>query len=177
MRVAPMALQLFLLALSAFSCLPCIWSVQRISLSPPSARSCPAARGLGCTASFIAGTSWWSNLLRSCPCFDVLVLVALGPLWRVNVADDARSCPNGLHRILYSITCLGVLLFHPGMDMERREECVASVLRGHRLGHPGVVGWPSRWIGLALPASIAYTALGGILPSFHEIRLSFWPWR
>ena len=48
-----------LLALSAFSCLPCIWSVQRISLSPPSARSCPAARGLGCTASFIAGTSWW----------------------------------------------------------------------------------------------------------------------
>ena len=38
----------------------------------------------------------------------------------------------------------------------------ASVLRGHRLGHPGVVGWPSRWIGLALPASIAYTALGGI---------------
>ena len=26
----------------------------------------------------------------------------------------------------------------------------ASVLRGHRLGHPGVVGWPSRWIGLAL---------------------------
>ena len=38
---------------------------------------------------------------------------------------------------------------------------VASVLRGHRLGHPGVVGWPSRWIGLALPASIAYTALGG----------------
>ena len=29
-------------------------------------------------------------------------------------AEDARSCPNGLHRILYSITCLGVLLFHPG---------------------------------------------------------------
>ena len=43
----------------------------------------------------------------------------------------------------------------------------AGVVDGFHLD----VTQPSRWIGLALPASIAYTALGGILPSFHEIRL------
>ena len=64
-------------------------------------------------------SEWWRySSLRAGPVSCVHPRVdpewALGPLWRVNVADDARSCPNGLHRILYSITCLGVLLFDPG---------------------------------------------------------------
>ena len=72
--------------------------------------------------------------------------------WRLCILDRFRDVA------LFAI----LVAFVIGFGLPILTWLVASVLRGHRLGHPGVVGWPSRWIGLALPASIAYTALGGI---------------
>ena len=70
------------------------------------------------------------------PLFGLYAVVASSP--RSMLVTALTSCPRGLGRIhrdqslpahagSFTITCLGVLLFHPGMDMERREEWAGSL--------------------------------------------------
>ena len=63
----------------------------------------------------------------------------IGPkacVWWIECGPAASACSK-------SITCLGVLLFHPGMDMERREEWAGSLPIRSNVA-PGVIG-SKRW--------------------------------
>ena len=73
---------------------------------------------LGLLVHLVASLPWWHPSTSALPWHGSILGSILSGRWGLCGGSTSLmmlgSCPNGLHRILYSITCLGVLLFDPG---------------------------------------------------------------